>query len=87
MMASPRAVTVDTKGRVHVLGDLREELDIRAGDVLFVESDASRTVLRFAKAANPFNVLAEHVEGEYRAGRTKRLRAFAAENDIQPTGE
>jgi hypothetical protein len=40
-------------------------------------------VLRYAKAVNPFDALADHAIAELRAGRTKNLRAFAAENDIE----
>jgi hypothetical protein len=39
-------------------------------------------VLRYARAENPFDVLAEHALRESRAGRTIRLRDFAAEEGI-----
>jgi hypothetical protein len=39
-------------------------------------------VLRLAKAVNPFDGLARHAIAEYRAGTTRNLREFAAEEGI-----
>ena len=50
--------------------------------MLVVEYDEERQVLLYAKAENPFDRLAEHALAEHRAGRTRTLREFAAENDI-----
>lgn len=74
-----RAITVkvDAKGRLSIPRELREELDIKPGDMLFVEREEGRAVLRYAVAENPFDVLAEHAEEEYRAGNTCSLRSFA----------
>jgi hypothetical protein len=48
-------------------------------------------VIYLAKAQNPFDGLAEHAVEEYRAGRTRRLRNYAAEKgmniDIESDGE
>ena len=75
-------VRVDPKGRLTIPRQLREALGIEPGDTLFVESDEEQKVLRYAKSENPFDVLAQHAINEYRAGRTRNLREFAAENGI-----
>ena len=74
-------VRVDPKGRLTIPRRFREALSIEPGDTLFVEIDEERKVLRYAKAENPFDALARHALDEHRAGRTRGLRAFAAEND------
>jgi antitoxin PrlF len=76
-------VRVDSKGRLSIPADIRVALGIEAGDVLFLESDAEHEMIHFAKAKNPFDGLAEHAVQEYRSGRTRRLRAYAAENGIE----
>ncbi len=86
-MVDAMTVKVDPKGRLLIPRSLRERLGIRPGDTLFVESDRDQTVLRFAKATNPFEVLAEHALDERRAGRTRGLRAFAAEHDLPLDGD
>lgn len=48
--------------------------------------DENEDTAQPAADENPFDVLAEHAENEYRAGRTRSLRDFAGENDI-PLGE
>jgi AbrB family looped-hinge helix DNA binding protein len=79
-MSAGVSVKVNAKGRLSIPRDLREALGIRPGDTLFVAREGDG--LRYAKAENPFDVLAEHALSEHRAGRTKRLRDFAAENGI-----
>ena len=76
------AVTVDAKGRLSIPVEMRDELGIRAGDTLFIESDPDHGVLHLAKAVNPFDGLAQHAIAEYRAGRTRSLRAYAADRKI-----
>lgn len=81
-MATITTVKTDAKGRLTIPRPLREGLGIEPGDTFLLEVDEERGVLHFAKAENPFDVLAEHALAEYRAGRTKDLRDFAAENGI-----
>ncbi|MGH2532660.1 MAG: AbrB/MazE/SpoVT family DNA-binding domain-containing protein [Thermomicrobiales bacterium] len=76
------SVKVDPKGRLTIPRHLREQLDIEPGDTLFVEADEEHRVLRYAKAENPFDILARHALAERKAGRTRTLRAFAEENRI-----
>ena len=81
-MATMTTVKTDAKGRLTIPRHLREEMGIEPGDTFFLEADEERGVLRFAKAENPFDLLAEHALAEYRAGRTKSLRDFADEHAI-----
>jgi hypothetical protein len=50
-----------------------------------VEGDSG--VLRYARAENPFDLLAEHAIREHRAGRTRGLRDIAKEEGIDLDGE
>jgi AbrB family looped-hinge helix DNA binding protein len=81
-MAASLTAKVDTRGRVLIPTRVRERLGIEPGDTLFIEYDVETRTLRCAKAENPFVVLAEHVIAEYRAGRTRNVREFAAENSV-----
>ncbi len=76
---SAQVVTVDGRGRVAVPMELREQLDLKAGDALFVQVEDNGVVPRLSKAINPFDSFAALGEREFREGRTKGLRAFAAE--------
>ena len=80
-MSVALTVKVDAKGRLTIPGRLRAELNIKPGDTLFVDRDDQQG-LRYMKAPNPFDVLAEHALEERQAGRTRGLRAFAAEHNI-----
>jgi AbrB family looped-hinge helix DNA binding protein len=81
-MATSLTVKVDVKGRFMIPKSVREGLGIEPGDTLFVDYDEEHQQLRLAKAENPFDVLIEHALAERKAGRTRNLREFAAENDI-----
>lgn len=79
------AVTVDAKGRFAIPSELRSQLGIKPGDVLFIEPSIDDEVLHVAKAINPFDGLADHAVQEYRAGRTRSLRAYADAEGIDLT--
>lgn len=81
------SVRVDPNGRLAIPRKVRDALGIEPGDPFLVEYDAERRVLTYAKADNPFDLLAGHALAERQAGRTRNLRAFAAENDIALDGE
>ena len=78
------AVTVDGKYRVTIPKEARDA--IRPGDVLFFEQseDSGVGVLHFAKAQNPFDILAAHALSEYRAGRTYTLDEVFSGDDDEP---
>lgn len=80
-------ITVDSKGRLSIPSEVRDELGIECGDVLFLESDPERAVIHLAKAQNPFDGLAEHAIEEYRQGRTTNIYDFAKELGINLTDE
>jgi AbrB family looped-hinge helix DNA binding protein len=77
-----RVVTVDGRGRIAVPAEFRERLDLKQGDVLFVQVEDNGVVLRLTKAVNPFDSLAVLGEREYRADQTKNLTTFAKEEGI-----
>jgi AbrB family looped-hinge helix DNA binding protein len=82
MVVVMHTVKVDLKGRLTIPHQLRKLLNIEPGDTLVVDYDEEHKMLHYAKAENPFDRLAEHALAERRAGRTRNLREFAAENDI-----
>ncbi len=71
------AVRVDSKGRLTIPKEARESLNVQPGDTFFVEIEEEGKVLRYAKAENPFDVLAEEALEEYRRGETRSLRELA----------
>ena len=79
-MASSMAVRVDSKGRLTIPQAIRQQLGIEPGDTFFLQPDNG--VLRFAKAENPFDALADLANVEYEAGRTTNLRAVAEEMGV-----
>lgn len=81
-MAAPTVVKVDAKGRLTIPRRLRDRFGVEPGDVLYVDYDEKGQILRYAKPENPFDALARHALAERQAGRTRSLRAFAAENEI-----
>lgn len=70
------SVRLDSKGRLSIPREVREEYGLEPGDTLFLQCD-EKGVIRVAKAVNPFEALADHAVAEYRAGRTRDLRAVA----------
>ena len=82
MAKSAAHATVDEKGRILIPDAVRKQLGIEAGDVMFLQVEEETGVLRYAKAENPFDLLAEHALRESRAGRTRTLREIAAEEGV-----
>ena len=76
------AITVDAKGRVSIPAEVRGELGIEPGDVLFLESDTDHAVMHIAKAINPFDGLAKLAIRDYRRGKSRTLREIARETGI-----
>jgi AbrB family looped-hinge helix DNA binding protein len=78
--------TMDAKGRIAIPAEIRAKLGLESGDAFFFEADEN-DVIRIAKAQNPFDALAENALEERRAGRTRRLRDYAAERGIDLNAE
>lgn len=82
--ASGRTVSirVDAKGRLNIPRAMREELHIEPGDTLLLQRVDN--TLRYVKPNldEIFTGLAAHALGEYKAGKTRDLRDFAAERGI-----
>jgi AbrB family looped-hinge helix DNA binding protein len=79
-MSEIATVRVDAKGRVALPLRLRRRLGIEQGTMLFVQESGGE--LRFRRAENPFDSLAERAEAELHAGETTNLRDYAAEHGI-----
>lgn len=79
-MAQAVPVRVDSKGRLSIPKAVRDALDVRPGDTYFFERDGD--ILRFVKAKNPFDALAEEAIREYRAGRTRTIEEIAREYGV-----
>ncbi len=76
---------LDSKGRIAIPAEIREKLGLESGDTFFFATDKDE--IRMAKAVNPFDALADHALDERRAGRTRRLRDYAAEKGIDLDAE
>ena len=74
---------LDSKGRLLLPRKLRDSLSLNAGDTLFLQYESKSGVVRFAKASNPFDVLAEEAVKEYEAGKTMDLRDYAKTRGIK----
>lgn len=78
-------VRIDNKGRVMIPKEVREELHLNPGDTLFLQRDGA--VLRYTKAENPFDGLAQHAERLHGEGKLRNLRDFAKERGFKLDGE
>jgi AbrB family looped-hinge helix DNA binding protein len=76
-----RSSTVDQKGRLLIPDAIRKQYGIEAGDIFFIQVEETG-VIRYARAENPFDLLAEHAIAEHRAGRTRGLRDIAKAEGI-----
>ena len=77
--------TLDAKGRVSIPRELRERCGLEAGAVFFIEERDGDLVFR--QAENPFKVLADHAEAEYRAGRTVDFFDFVKKQETRSDDE
>ena len=73
---------VDAKGRITIPASVRGRVGMEPGDVYII--DVEQSVIRLAKAKNPFDALVDHAIEEYRAGKTRSLHDYAASNGIDP---
>ena len=71
---------LDDKSRISIPASVREKLGLESGDVVFL--DVKDSVLRIAKAENPFDALIEEAVDEYDAGETVDVREFAKREGI-----
>ncbi len=71
---------IDSKGRLTLPRDVREELELEPGDSVFYSREGN--VLKIAKARNPFDVLGDEAIREHRAGMTRSLRDYARERGL-----
>lgn len=71
---------IDSKGRLSIPADIREQLGLTPGDVMFF--DVEDNVVRIAKASNPFDALAEEARAEHAAGDTISIDEFAKREGI-----
>ena len=71
---------VDSKGRLTLPKDLRDELELAPGDTLFFEREGA--FLRLGKAVSPFETLAAEAVREWRAGRTTPLRSYREQGRV-----
>ncbi len=69
------AARIDEKGRLLLPLVIRRSLGLRAGDAVYCRSCGG--MIHCVKATNPFDELAEHAVQDYRAGRTRDVRASA----------
>ena len=69
------AVRVDDKGRITIPLKIRQELNIKAGDVFFMLPE--KTGFLLAKVENPFDILTKHAREEARQGKTIPFEEFA----------
>jgi len=84
-MTDKITVRVDSKGRVTLPKEIRESAKVKKGDVFFVDIDRGQIKLTEA-VKDPMVMLREYGREEYRKGRTKSLRDYAAERGIELNG-
>lgn len=77
------SIRVDEKGRLLLPKELRTDLQIGPGDVLFLRRRGR--FLHLAKPQDPFDVLAKDAVSQYRRGETVSLRKLAEAEGIGMT--
>ncbi len=84
-MPNKITVKVDSKGRITLPKEIRESAKVEEGDVFFVDIDHGQIKLTEA-VKDPIVMLREYAREEYKKGRTKNLRDYAAEKGIKLNG-
>lgn len=74
---------MDSKGRLLLPRRVRDTMELKAGDTLFLRYESESGIVRLAKAPNPFDVLAEEAEREYEAGGTVSIRDHAKKRGLR----
>ena len=75
-------VKIDSRGRITVPKKAREEAGIQEGDILFMNLKPGK--IEFTRAIeDPLVVLRDYSDKEYDEGRTKNLREYGKEKDIE----
>jgi bifunctional DNA-binding transcriptional regulator/antitoxin component of YhaV-PrlF toxin-antitoxin module len=73
-------VRVDERGRVTLPAKVREELAVLPGTVFCIKKELNG--FRLARVEDPFDGLARYAIEEDDAGRTRNLREYARERNI-----
>ncbi len=77
---SGMTLKVDSKGRVTIPNKLRENLDIKPGDTLYLNSTDETILLK--KAVDPFDMVALEALKEHREGKTISIEDLAEEMGV-----
>jgi len=77
---SGMTLKVDSKGRVTIPNKLRENLDIKPGDTLYLNSTDETILLK--KAIDPFDMVALEALKEHREGKTISIEDLAEEMGV-----
>jgi len=83
-MSHAVAVRLDSKGRLTVPREVCEELGLEPGEWFLLEREGS--ALRFARAGNPLDALAEQARREFEAGQTRSLRELTGGQEMGGDG-
>jgi AbrB family looped-hinge helix DNA binding protein len=74
---------IDNKYRVALPKKIREALQLKPGNVVFIEYEPQGNLIRLTRAVeDPIAVLWKQAEEEYLAGHTKDLRDYAKEHGL-----
>lgn len=74
-------VKIDSRGRITVPKKAREKAGIEEGDILFMDLKPGK--IEFTRAIeDPLVVLRDYSEKEYEKGKTRNIRKYAKDKDI-----
>ncbi|MFN2364713.1 MAG: AbrB/MazE/SpoVT family DNA-binding domain-containing protein [Halarsenatibacteraceae bacterium] len=75
-------VKLDSRGRITIPKKAREEAEIEEGDILFMSLEPGK--IEFTRAIeDPIVVLRDYSEKEFEKGKTRDLRDYAKEKEIE----